>query len=165
MRYTRQQESAYHEAAHAVAYLYVGEPFQYIEIGRKHCDPSSLKLSDSYKVVSLGRVQPCPEHKYDDLSVMIVCLAGIAAERVMRPRTPLSKIQRNAAYGDYLEANARATSVFGEDFIEGFIQNVYWPQAQEFVRDNWQKIIMLGDQVLKKRKLSYDEVRALLENP
>lgn len=156
-RLTRGQRVAYHEAAHAVAALHVGIPFEEIEITRDS--------SEQWGVMrTFWEVTPWRYRKPTDLQRLFITLAGPAAEKHMVPGYSWGAITLGGAGGDYRQAWEIAEQAVGKAYSGKLVYGVT-RTARHFVRDRWDDIVRLGDALIVAPDfplLKYDECRVIL---
>ncbi|MBZ5498744.1 MAG: hypothetical protein LAP85_20290 [Acidobacteriia bacterium] len=134
------QRKAYHEAAHAVAWVQFQGVFEYVTI-----------LRDSeYE----GRVK-WTERPLDKRKDIILCLAGYAADIKVSPESESSA--RNGARDDFAEAE------FSSQLINVRYSEADWmPLARRFVDENWKAVTAVAAELLRRGTLSSREVERLV---
>lgn len=154
-RYTQEQQTAYHEAAHAVAALHVGIPFEEIEV-----TPDSKQHRG---VMRRRWWTPWEHEKPSDLQDLFITLAGPAAEKHMHPGHSWLAIALSGATGDFRQAGAIAERAVGKAYSEELVDDVT-RTALTFVRNEWDRIVKLGDALLASEGqfMKYDDCRVAL---
>lgn len=177
-RYSGQQWTAYHEAAHAVANVGNGIPFTAIHLA----DDSGKITKSNGEVItsSVGLVETPPNDFMDDylgnwrtVPLIVSYLAGICADKIISPFESYEKfIVEKGSAGDWLSARhiykmdhrKRCFENLSDAEADAALSERFLPFAQSYVRSNWQAVTALGDALLlaPDRKLTYEQCCAVL---
>lgn len=153
MRLTKDQQTAYHEAAHVVAALHVDVTFESVELHIESADDLGNGAT------SFGRVRV---PRGSQLGLIFASLAGPAANKYMTPGYSWSFIAFTTGRSDYLQAweQSNELGLYNDKFVDGMVSGAVLP----FVRDNWPAIAKLGDALLSApaRIMTYEQCRAVL---
>jgi hypothetical protein len=163
-------EAACHEAAHAIVSLALGKTFKCIRLREETRDATSA--------VSAGRCVPTDEIVYSDgaLAEAKVALAGLAFEKLRRPRKTLfelslSSCNSDSKHGEYwcryhVTGRPSQGDLSGDEKIElAKVYNRALRETRRLVRDQWDSIIRVGQALAERRELSQAEVEELLAAP
>jgi hypothetical protein len=152
--YSKLQKIAYHEAAHAVAFIHVGEPFEFIQI--------IVSPREGDVNTPLGRVHfGDTDDQREGLWRLFTVLAGPAAEKHMRPSMPWNLIFWNGARNDYKQAWEIAEQLPDKG---RFVDDMLRTTMLRFVRNEWDRIVKLGNALLSApgQTLTYEECLTVL---
>ena len=147
--YSKLQKIAYHEAAHAVAFIQVGQQFEFIQI--------IVSPREGDVNTPLGRVHfGDTDDQREGLWRLFTVLAGPAAEKHMRPSMPWNLIFWNGTRNDYKQAWEIAEQLPDKG---RFVDDMLRTTMLRFVRNEWDRIVKLGNALMSAPdlKLSYGE--------
>lgn len=164
--------AAYHEAAHAIMAARLNHRFENVIL---------CNIREGSRIVT-GRVVFPKEpdglgqflYRKDAYATALIHLAGGVADKIIRPHRTYRAIYGNEASKDYAVVREMAGfHIFGEPMYEqmssvqrcqceSYIARVVLPHARKLVRSNWTAVVQVGNALLQKRKLGYDEVRGML---
>ena len=160
------QESAHHEAAHAVVHFYFGHELESITIepdGRGRCT-----LSDDWRrEIDIARVQRLVENEFL-LEQLISDAAGKVCEDRLRGTTEQNWRARRSGR-DHERASATALRLSGGD-EQAALHLLKWAEcmSRAMVEQHWLKVEKLANAITKKQrftgngKFSRAEIRAVL---
>lgn len=159
---------AYLEAAHAIMAVRLNQRFEYVML---------CNIRDGSRIVT-GRVVFPKEpdglgqwiYVEDAYLEALVSLAGAVANKIMCPRCTYRAIYADAALEDYANArNMVALHIFNQPMYQrlstmdqaqcdSYIAKVLLPHTRQLVKSSWASVGRVGNLLLQKEKLDYDEV-------
>jgi hypothetical protein len=157
-RKNRLERTAYHEAGHTVACVYLHIPFKY----------ATIKSGEDF----LGRVEryPYPESFHPDIDDspkirsriekdMMISLAGHAAEMAFSGRHNWS----GASYDSHKAGDLALYYAGGEEETSAFY-NWMWVRTRAWIRQplHWIAVIALAKELLKEQTITAKEVRIII---
>jgi ATP-dependent Zn protease len=166
--FPKKENTAHHEAGHAVAAIMLDLPFDYVSIGRGRddqgepylgaiCHPSLLMMPgrNSFR----ARVR-------NVRNAVMVAYAGIEAELCFDPNADERLAQDDfdnaenflSADGLFPRYPDEASAVRMEQIL-----NRLRREARRLVRKHWALVETLAKALLKRKRLGYDEARSVLE--
>jgi hypothetical protein len=164
--------AAYHEAAHAIVAVRLNHRFENVIL----CNIREGSRIVRGRVVFPKEPDGLGQFLYgeDAYVVALIHLAGGVANKIVRPHRTYRAIYGEEASKDYAFAREMAGfHLFDEPMYErlssaqrcqceSYIARVVLLHARKLVRFNWAAVVQVGNALLKKRKLGYEEVRAML---
>lgn len=177
-------ETAYHEAAHAVAAFHLGIRFTAVHLAE---DDGSITLNDgTIKTDAAGTMESDdPYGKYNrpinDEDLLILLLAGLVATKRFRPRTTYRRLVSEGATRDWLQArefvkindskrrclsSGKTESANMSDELADFSVWLRIPKARLFVKHHWSEIERVARALLASpsRYLAARDVRLIIRS-
>jgi hypothetical protein len=152
------QAAAYHEAAHGVVSLVLGQRFEYIEL----CHEGAT-LSEGLKGLRRGRIQvDSNETVYRDGALREACIsmAGIAANKQMFPKKSYGALTLEVGWADVNNwAGWLEYYCYGDKNAANKLELKLLGETRKLVRQHWDSIAKIGDKLIAQKRLTYDEVR------
>jgi hypothetical protein len=151
----RSKAAAFHEAAHAVARLHVGERATGVLIGN---DGSGLSLGT-------GQQWAAGHGQYSAWNLVLYCLAGPYAEARVSRRARALVMLTGGGEKDYRVAQNPVRWLVTRGYAD--TESAAWERGERetlaFLGERWAAIARVADALLQSGRLSASEVRALAE--
>lgn len=154
-----EEETAYHEAGHAVTALHLGGQVQYVTIAPEHED-GPRRGGEAQVIWRTSRMSP---HAFHNKRVL-VALSGPAAEMIYRGE-PLHPGYIAEWAADWHEAWEAAAIIHPHEQLRlRFLEQAAAQLYQLLKRDDfWSAIAALADNLLAHETLEAEEVRDIVE--
>jgi hypothetical protein len=163
---------AYHEAAHAIMAVRLNRRFENVILCR---------IREGNRTVTGRVVFPKEPHGLgqfvyaeDAYAEALIFVAGGIANKIIRPHRTYKAIYGNEALKDYASVRDMVSfhmfdqpmyerlSLVRRDQCESYIGRVVFPHARKLLKSDWAAVVQVGETLLEKRTLSYDEVKAMV---
>lgn len=159
--YSKLQQIAYHESSHALAALRQSIPFTKVHL-----------LTCKGEEGTLGGFVEFPTGTMDPIArvmpetALLIILAGMAADKIMRPHRSYLVNMIGSGAGDWDEAKFVASRVNQSSYRSPAHHafSILRTSARRFVIEEWHNIVRIGDALIASpdRKLSYEQCSSLL---
>jgi hypothetical protein len=149
------QQTAVHEAGHAVIIVVQCRRFGFVEIG----DASHI-LGDGTVGTRLGRIHHEPDEFITPRQETMELWGGVCAERLLKPHRSWLQLILNSGLADLEEIN-RTMKEFPRDRTIPSEDELIRATTQ-LLKENWQFVMAVVNALLERKRLFYYDVMRLL---